>query len=414
MNPYLIFILAVIIITYILELVVEILNIRNISPELPSEFRDVYDNERYGKSQLYLKDNTKTGIINKTFFTLISVIFILAGGFNYIDLTARGFGFCPVFTGLIFTGILVLLMQIIELPFSIYDTFVIEERYGFNKTTPKTFVLDLVKGLLLGAVIGGLLYACILWFFGRFETWAWLYAWIALTVFQLLLNFIAPVVIMPVFNKFIPLEDGELKQSIQDYADSQGFKMKGVFKMDGSKRSTKSNAYFTGFGKFRRIVLFDTLIEKHSVAELVSVLAHEMGHYKKKHIFKSFLISILTTGLMFFVLSLFINNPALFDAFKMDHVSIYASLLFFGFLYAPILEIISILTNYLSRKHEYEADAYSVETGNDPEAMISALKKLSVDNLSNLNPHPVMVFLKYSHPPVLKRIEHIRSLASGR
>ncbi len=411
MNAYLVFILAIIIVSYLLELIVEFLNVKNISPELPDEFKGIYDNERYKKSQLYLKENTVTGLIDRTLMTSIFFVFILAGGFNRIDQLARSFGFGPIVTGLIFTGILVLLMQVLELPFDIYDTFVIEKKYGFNKTTPKTYILDLLKSAVLGVVIGGLMFSCILWFFGKFETWAWALCWIALIAFQLFLNFIAPVVIMPIFNKFVPLEDGELKTAVEKYAFSQNFKMKGLFKMDGSRRSTKSNAYFTGFGKFRRIVLFDTLIEKHTVEELLSILAHEMGHYKKKHIYMSMIIGILTTGLLFFMLSLFINNSGLFKAFKMGNISIYASLVFAGFLYTPVMEIISLFSNYMSRKHEYEADAYAINTGNNAESMISALKKLGIDNLSNLTPHPSTVFLKYTHPPILKRIERIREIS---
>jgi STE24 endopeptidase len=410
MNGYLIFILAVIIVSYILDFFIELLNLKNISSQLPSEFKGTYDDERYKKSQLYLRENTIVGLINKTFFTIIVLVFMLAGGFNYIDQFARGYGVGDIATGLIFTGILVFIFQLLEIPFDIYDTFVIEKKYGFNKTTIKTYILDLIKSIVLAIILGGIIYSCILWFFGKFETWAWLFCWAALIIFQLFLNFIAPVVIMPLFNKFIPLEAGELKNAVENYAHSQKFKMKGLFKMDGSKRSTKSNAYFTGFGKFRRIVLFDTLIEKHTVDELVSVLAHEMGHYKKKHIYKSMFIGIITTGFLFFFLSCFINNPGLFEAFQMQNTSIYASLVFFGFLYAPVMEIISLYGNCMSRRHEYEADAFAVNTGSNPEAMISALKKLSADNLSNLTPHPLMVFLKYTHPPVLKRIERIREI----
>jgi STE24 endopeptidase len=224
--------------------------------------------------------------------------------------------------------------------------------------------------------------------------------------------FVAPVVIMPLFNKFVPLEEGDLKESIEAYARSQKFKLKGIFTMDGSKRSTKTNAFFTGFGRLRRIVLYDTLIEKHSLRELVSILAHEMGHYKKKHILKSIVISVLTTGLMFYILSMFINNQELFAAFKMEQTSIYASLIFFGFLYSPIQMVLSLFGNMLSRKHEYEADEYSVKTYREPVSMILALKKLSVDNLSNLTPHPLKVFLSYSHPPILKRIQAIRQIVS--
>jgi STE24 endopeptidase len=337
-------------------------------------------------------------------------MFILAGGFNYVDQFARSFNLGSIPTGLMFAGILVFVSQLLHIPFSVYSTFVIEDKYGFNRTTVKTFALDILKSWLLMALIGGALFSIVIWFFDRTGTWAWLYCWIAVVVIQLFLTFIAPVVIMPLFNKFIPLEDGELKSSIENYARLQGFKIKGVFKMDASKRSTKSNAFFTGFGRFRRIVLFDTLIEKHTVDELASVLAHEMGHYKKKHILISIIISIITSGLMFFILALFLNNQELFAAFKMQHTSVYASLLFFGFLYAPIEMVLGIFGNMLSRRHEYAADAYAITTYRKPEAMIAALKKLSVDNLSNLTPHPLKVLLQYSHPPVLERIRAIRAI----
>jgi STE24 endopeptidase len=304
-----------------------------------------------------------------------------------------------------------LLSQILGIPASAYRTFIIEEKYGFNKTTVKTFVLDMMKSWILVGLIGGAAFSVILWFFGKFGTEAWLYSWFAVTIFQLFMVFIAPVVIMPLFNKYVPLEDGELKGAIESYAKAEGFIMNGIFKMDGSKRSTKSNAFFTGFGRFRRIVLFDTLIEKHTVDELVSVLAHEMGHYKKNHILKHILISVINIGIMFFIFSLFINNRQLFKAFMMDDTSIYASMIFFGFLYTPISTIISVAGNFLSRKYEFESDAYVVSTFGKPAAMITALKKLSVDNLSNLTPHPLKVFLEYSHPPVMERINAIRGLS---
>jgi len=410
MNYFLIIILAVLIGTYLLDLVVDTLNARHVKTELPEEFRDCYDADKYKKSQEYLRENTRFGIVSDSIVTPVTIAFILFGGFNFVDQFARSFNLGSILTGLIFAGVLMLASQILLIPFSIYSTFVIEERYGFNKTTPKTFVLDILKTCLLGAVIGGIILSVVLWFFEKAGPWAWLYCWIAITLFQLFLIFIAPVVIMPIFNKFFPLEEGELKNTINDYAGSQDFKMKGVFTMDGSKRSTKSNAFFTGFGKFRRIVLFDTLMEKHTTEELVSVLAHEMGHYKKRHILKSMVISILTTGLMFYILSLFINNRDLFAAFRMQEMSIYASLLFFAFLYAPIEMILSVFGNMLSRRNEYEADSYSVKTYKKPLSMIAALKKLSVENLSNLTPHPLKVFLTYSHPPVLERIRAIRKM----
>jgi STE24 endopeptidase len=410
MNYFLIIILAVLIGSYLLDLVVDTLNARHVKTELPEEFRDCYDADKYKKSQEYLRENTRFGIVSDSIVTPITIAFILFGGFNFVDQFARSFNLGSILTGLIFAGVLMLASQILLIPFSIYSTFVIEEKYGFNKTTPKTFVLDILKTCLLVAVIGGIILSVVLWFFEKAGPLAWLYCWIAITLFQLFLIFIAPVVIMPIFNKFFPLDEGNLKNAINDYAGSQDFKMKGVFTMDGSKRSTKSNAFFTGFGKFRRIVLFDTLIEKQTTEELVSVLAHEMGHYKKRHILKSMVISVLTTGLMFYILSLFINNRDLFAAFGMQEISIYASLLFFAFLYAPIEMILSVFGNMLSRRNEYEADSYSVKTYKKPLSMIAALKKLSVENLSNLTPHPLKVFLSYSHPPVLERIRAIRKM----
>ena len=409
-NLFLLIILVILIGSYVLDVIVETLNVRHVTTDLPSEFEGYYDAEKYQKSQEYLKENTRFGILTDTIITPITIAFILFGGFNIVDRFARSFGVGAIPTGLIFAGTLLFASQILSIPFSLYSTFVIEEKYGFNKTTPKTFFLDICKSWLLIAVIGGPLLSAVLWFFQKAGPWAWAYCWIAVTVFQIFLMFIAPVVIMPLFNKFIPLEEGDLKEAIESYARSQKFKLKGIFTMDGSKRSTKTNAFFTGFGKLRRIVLYDTLIEKHSVRELVSILAHEMGHYKKKHILKSVVISVLTTGLMFYILSMFINNPDLFAAFKMEHTSIYASLLFFGFLYSPIQMVLSLFGNMLSRKHEYEADEYSVKTYRDPGSMIVALKKLSVDNLSNLTPHPLKVLLSYSHPPILKRIQAIRQI----
>lgn len=411
---YLIIILVILIGNYIVELIVESLNLSHATGTLPQEFEEFYDAPKYKKSQSYLRENTHFELLNNGVFTSIVIVFILAGGFNLVDNFARSFGLNSILTGVIFAGVLILFLEFLKIPFSAYHTFVIEEKYGFNKTTLKTFLFDILKSWMLGALIGGMVFAGIIWFFERFGAIAWLYSWVAVTLFQIFLMFVAPVVIMPLFNKFEPLEDGELKNSIEQYAKSENFKLKGIFKTDGSRRSTKSNAYFTGFGKYRRIVLFDTLIAAHTVEELVSVLAHEMGHYKKRHILKYIIISVVSTGLMFLALSFFMNNQGLFSVFKMEQVSVYASLLFFGFLYSPINIVISIISNVLSRKYEYESDNYAVSTYGRADAMISALKKLSVNNLSNLTPHPLKVFLEYSHPPVLERIKAIRSVISGK
>ena len=410
MNVYLPVIIAILIGRFVLSLVVEICNMRSVTLEVPDEFSDVYDRDKYKKSQEYLRENTRFDLFQEGISLVIMIGFILAGGFNFFDGLARGVHTGPVVTGLVFAGLLLLCNQIISIPFSVYETFVIEEKYGFNKTTVKTFIVDLLKAWALTALIGSIVFSVIVWFFLKAGPLAWAYCWGAVTLFQVVLLFIAPAVILPLFNKFIPLEQGELKERIQSFARSQDFTVKEIFKIDASRRSSKSNAYFTGFGRFRRIALFDTLIEKHTTDELVSVLAHEIGHYKKGHIIKNMVLSFMVTGILFFILSLFINNQGLFAAFKMSHVSVYASLFFVGFLFTPINMFFSVLTNIISRKYEYEADRYAVEKYARPDDFINALKRLSVDNLSNLTPHFLKVFLEYSHPPVLQRIKVIRRL----
>lgn len=410
---YLIIIIAFLLLSFTISSISDYLNAKNLKESLPDEFVGYYDEEKYKKSQNYLKDRTKFSFISSLTSLIVSIAFILVGGFNYVDLFARSFGFGEIVTGLIFVAALYFLLEIIGIPFSVYSTFVIEEKYGFNKTTVKIFISDIIKNLILTAVIGLPIFAVIVMFFVKYGSLAWIYASVTVILFELLITFIAPLFIMPLFNKYVPLEDGELKTELEKYAKEQNFKMKGLYKMDGSKRSTKTNAFFTGFGKFRRIVLFDTLIAKHTTQELVSVLAHEMGHYKKGHIHKFMIMSFINTIIIFFLLSLFIGNEGLFAAFKMQHISVYGALIFFGFLYTPISMFLSILQNVISRKYEYEADRYSVTTYKNPKAMIEALKKLSVDNLSNLTPHKMKVFMEYSHPPVLDRIKAIRKIAEG-
>lgn len=408
MNIFSIIILATLAVDFILNLVADLYNIKSLDQGLPGEFQSVYDEDTYLRSQEYTKVNTRFGILTSSFNLILLLIFWFAGGFNWLDEIVCGWELGTIWTGLAYIGILILAKTILSLPFSLYSTFVIEERFGFNKTTPKTFVLDMLKGLGLGIVLGGPLLAGILAFFTYIDQYAWLYAWAAVTAFTLFVQFIAPTWIMPIFNKFEPLEDGELRQKIRDYADKVNFALEGIYVMDGSKRSSKSNAFFTGFGKNKRIALYDTLIENHTDDELVAVLAHEIGHYKKKHIVKNMTVSILQTGVMFFLLSVFLNAQGLFDAFYMEESSVYAGLIFFGMLYAPLDMILSIFMQMISRKYEFEADEYASTTYRK-EPMVQALKKLSKDNLSNLTPHPFYVFLNYSHPPVLQRIKAIRS-----
>jgi len=410
MNFIAIIILAVIFAEFILNFISDLLNLKMLRSDLPDAFRGWYDADRYHKSQEYLRVNTRFGWVVSAFDLIVFLIFWFLNGFPLVDRWVQAYHQGPVITGMIFIGALALLKVVLSLPFSIYSTFVIEERFGFNKTTWPTFIKDLIKGLILTILLGGPILAAVLAFFEYAGPGAWLYCWIALALYMLAAQYIAPTWIMPLFNKFTTLEDGELKEALFSYARLIDFPLKNVFVMDGSRRSSKSNAFFTGFGKNKRIVLFDTLIKQHTVSELLAVLAHEMGHYKKKHIMKSLVMGIIQIGLMFFLLSLFISYQGLFDAFFMDKKSVYAGLIFFSLLYSPVELFIGLFIQIRSRKNEYEADKFSVETTKDQSSMVNALKKLSVHNLSNLLPHPMYVFLNYSHPPVLKRVEMIEKL----
>ena len=407
MNTIALIILLAIIFDFILNGIADYLNLKNLRSDLPDAFQGVYDPDRYRKSQQYLKVNTHFGWVTGTFNVILILIFWFGKGFPLLDEWVRSFNYGPLITGLIYMGVLIAIKALLSLPFSIYATFVIEERFGFNQTTWSTFLLDMVKGVSLAIVLGTPLLAGVLAFFEYAGPNAWWYCWIAVTLYMLGVQFIAPTWIMPLFNKFTPLEDGELKSAIFTYAGSINFPIENVYVMDGSRRSRKSNAFFTGFARHRRIVLFDTLINQQTVGELLAVLAHEMGHYKKKHILQSLVLGILQMGIMLYLLSIFISYQGLFDAFYMPHKSVYAGLIFFGLLYSPLGFFIGIFMQMLSRRNETEADRFSVETTRDPDSMVAALKKLSMDNLSNLLPHPLYVFLNYSHPPVLERIRAI-------
>ncbi len=407
MNPFFFIILFSLILEYVLGIVANLFNLKSLRLEPPPTLEEVYQREEYRRSQEYTRTNTHFDFVTSVFGLLILLSFWFTGGLNYLDQIVRSWGFVPIINGLLYTGILLVGYSLITLPLDIYSTFVIEARFGFNRSTPGTFFLDRIKGLGLAVLLGTPLLAAILALFEFVGYYAWLYCWISVTIFSLILQYVTPTWIMPLFNKFTPLESGELKEAILNYTDSVNFPIRNVFVMDGSKRSSKSNAFFVGFGRNKRIALFDTLIEKHTVPELVAVLAHEIGHHKKKHVLQGTIISILHSGLLFFLLSIFLSSPSLYDAFYMDQQSIYSGLLFFGLLYTPLEMILSIIIQVVSRKNEYEADRFAAETTRQPQKLIDALKKLSAGNLSNLTPHPFYVFLNYSHPPLLRRIQSI-------
>ncbi len=405
-------IIAILVFDYLLERLLDYLNSTLWSNELPVELLSIYDGEKYRKSQDYTRTNTRFSIYSDTVSFIAMMLMLLLGGFAFVDDFVWSVSSNPILMSLMFFGILALASDIIGLPFSVYGTFVIEEKFGFNRTTVRTFVLDKVKGLFLGALIGGGLLSLIVWIFMETGPWFWLIAWGVITAFTLFMFMFYSNLIVPLFNKQKPLDEGPLRDAIEDFSARVGFKLKNIYVIDGSKRSSKANAYFTGLGAKKRIVLYDTLINDHSTEELVAVLAHEIGHYKKKHTITGVVLSILQTGLMLFVLSLFIGRPVLSEALGAEQPSFHMGLIAFGLLYSPFSLILGMLTNTISRKNEYAADRFAGEKY-DPTALSEALIKLSVNNLSNLRPHPVYVFFYYSHPPLLKRLGALKKIRTA-
>lgn len=404
-NAWFIVIVVALVVLWKLDLFATLLNLKSLGAEIPEAFRGVIDQEAYERSQEYTRAKAVLGIGEGIFSLVVLFTFWCLGGFGWLDGEVREFvgkgG--SILTGIVYISAIALALGILRLPFDYYETFVLEEQFGFNRTTLGIWIGDLVKGAALSFLLGAPLLAALIWIFESVP-FAWLWGWGLVTAASLLLAYVAPTWILPLFNQFQPLPDGSLRQSIEEMAKQCDYPLTEVSVMDGSKRSTKSNAFFTGFGKNKRIALFDTLIEKHTEEELVGVLAHEIGHFKKGHIVKALILSTLTTGAMFFLLGLMMHNRSLFDAFGVKETSVYVSLVLFGIVMTPVNDVLSIAGNWLSRKHEYEADAYAAEVTGNAGAMADALRKLSRDNLSNLTPHPFYVFLNYTHPPVALRI----------
>ena len=401
-------IIAIIIINFIIDKVLGSLNAKHFNDELPQELQDVYDEEEYKKSQTYKATNHRFSNITSTFSLVLTLTFFYFDGFEYVDNIARSYSENSIVVALIFFGIIMLASDIITTPFSYYKTFVIEEKFGFNKTTLKTFILDKIKGWFMLAIIGGGILALIIWFYQAAGNNFWLYAWALVAVFSLFMNMFYSKLIVPLFNKQTPLEDGELRTKIAAYAETVGFKLNKIFVIDGSKRSTKANAYFSGFGGEKRVTLYDTLIKDLDDEEIVAVLAHEVGHYKRKHIVFNLFASIFLTGLTLYILSLLISNPMLSNALGVEIPGFHIGLIAFGLLYSPISEITGLIMNIMSRKFEYQADNYAKDTYAG-EPLITSLKKLSKNSLSNLTPHAAYVFMHYSHPTLLERIKNLRS-----
>jgi len=408
-TPQLLFyvIVAILVINYLAEQYLEYLNARHRKVDLPDALKGIYPENEYKRSQQYKTDNQKLSFISSTFNLLAILVFLFLDGFAWVDAWARELTSVRLLIPLVFFGILMFAWDLINLPFALYDTFVIEERYGFNKTTVRTFIADKIKGYILTALLGGGVLLLVVWFYHQTGARFWIFAWGLITVFTVFLTMFYTHWIVPLFNKLEPLEEGKLKTAIYDLCRRVGFDLRDVFVMDGSKRSTKANAFFSGLGRKKRIVLFDTLISELGIPEIQAVLAHEMGHYTKHHTRMNLVISILQTGLTLFILSLLVNNPTLSRALGVSQPSFHIALIAFSLLYSPISMVLGIAMNFLSRRHEYQADAFAKHHGLSS-GLIDGLKKLSVKNLSNLTPHPAYVKVHYSHPPLLQRIEHLQ------
>jgi STE24 endopeptidase len=401
-------IIGIILLNFIIDSILDALNAKHYKDPIPNALNDVFDAEEYQKSQAYKLVNYKFGVWSSLFSLVLTLGFLFFDGFEYVDNIARSYSSSPIVIGLIFFGIIMLASDILSIPFSYYKTFVIEEQFGFNKTSKKTFVLDKIKGLFMMVLIGGGLMALIIWFYQLTENQFWLYAWGIVTIFTVFMNMFYARLIVPLFNKQTPLEEGDLRDKIAAYAKSVGFNLDKIFIIDGSKRSTKANAYFSGFGREKRVTLYDTLVNDLEEEEIVAVLAHEIGHYKKKHIIFNLVASILLTGLTLYILSIFISNPLLSNALGVKIPSFHVGLIAFGLLYSPISEVTGLVMNYVSRVFEYQADDYAKNTYK-AEPLITSLKKLSKNSLSNLTPHKAYVFVHYSHPTLVQRVKNLRA-----
>ena len=411
MEPSTLFniLITILLIKFVIDSVLNHLNAKHFNDTLPNDVSDVYEINEYLKSQTYKRTNHNFSKITSLFSLITTLLFFFFNGFFIVDQIARGFSNNIIIITLIFFGIIIVGSDIISIPFSLYKTFIIEEKFGFNKVTKKIFFLDKIKGLLMTIILGGSILSIITWFYEFTGNYFWIYSWLLISAFSVFLNMFYSKLIVPLFNKQTILEEGDLKNDIIKYVNSVGFKAQDIYVLNGSKRSTKANAYFSGFGNQKRITLYDTLINDLENDEIVAVLAHEVGHYKRKHILYNLTLSIILTGFALFVLSLFIKTPVLSLALGVSLPSFHIGLIAFGILYSPVSQILGIFMNYMSRKFEYQADNYAKNTFS-ASPLISSLKKLSKNSLSNLTPHYLYVFFHFSHPTLLERIKNLKKI----
>lgn len=407
-NTVFVLLIAVLIFGYVLERILDKLNLDHTLPVLPDELAGIFDAEEYKKSQLYKRDNTRFSFFSSSLSFVVMLLLFIFGVFGWYDDLIDGVSKHYILHVLMFFGTFALAGDLLTTPFDIYNTFVLEERYGFNRTTTRTFILDKLKGWLIGAILGGGLLALVTWIYMLTGKWFWLIALGVMTLISLFMMMFYSNLIVPLFNRQTPLEEGSLREKIEKFSVKAGFKLDNIYVMDGSKRSSKANAYFTGLGPKKRIVLFDTLIEDLDEEEIVAVLAHEVGHYKKKHTTSSLILATLQSAIMFYLFSLFVGADSFAVALGGSEASFHLGLIAFGVLYSPISMLTGLASNALSRRNEFQADRFAKQKY-EADSLVSSLKKLSKNNLSNLTPHPVYVFFHYSHPPLLRRIKALES-----
>ncbi len=395
---------------FVVERALDWLNMKAMSPILPSRLQGIYDEKEYGRFVGYKRATGRLELLESVISFVVMLSFLCLGGFGWLNGWVVAWTDSMVWQTLLFMGILSVASGILEMPFEVYATFRIEEKYGFNRTTWKIYLKDCVVGMLLSAVLGGLLLAAVVWFYEWAGPLFWVYAWVTVTFVTIFMSMFYSQLIVPLFNRQKPLEAGSLRDKIQAFADKVGFRLDNIYVIDGSKRSTKANAYFTGLGPKKRIVLYDTLLDELSEEEIVSVLAHEVGHYKRKHTMQFMLASVLQTGVIFWLFSLLVNQEVLSLALGGDGIYFQLGLVSFALLYTPVSMVLGVVMNAWSRKNEYEADAFAAQNDNG-KTLISGLKKISVKALSNLTPHPVYEAVYYSHPSLLKRIKQIEKSA---
>lgn len=408
MNTLLLLIYLIIVFNFLLERILSWLNSSKRLQILPDELKDVYDESTFARSVAYKQQYERLRLLSSVVSLVAILLMLHFEGFAYVDTLCRRITEHPILLALLFFATIGLAGDLLGIPFEVYATFVIDEKFGFNRSTPRLFITDKIKEYLLGAIIGGLLLGAFIWFYYRVGEWFWLYIWVIYAAFAIFMSMFYSHLIVPLFNKQTPLPEGELREAILQMANKAGFKIKDIYVIDGSKRSTRANAYFTGLGPQKRIVLYDTLISQLNTDEIVAVLAHEIGHYRHKHNYKGLVLSLLQMGLTLYILSLFINYPSLAEALGVQAKAIHISLLVFGILYSPITLLTGLLGNIISRRHEYQADRFVSQFGLS-EHLISALKVLSKNNLSIINPHPAYVFFHYSHPTLLQRIKALKN-----